>query len=296
MRSDEMQAIVTMMRGAPAPSELAERRANMDLLGSADVLPDDVTVEPVDAGGVPSEVVAAAGADPAAWIVYLHGGGYTTGSLTSHRGHVARLSRATGATVLNMGYRLAPEHPHPAAVDDAVAACRWLRTARAADPARTALAGDSAGGGLALATLVALRDAGDPLPAAAAVISPWTDLTMTAATYGTRADADPMCSLETLGPQAAAYLGGADPTTPTASPLHADLSGLPPLLVHVGDDEVLLDDSVLLAERAQAAGVDCTLEVTPGAIHVWHLFATMVPEGADALARLSTWLRDLLKT
>ena len=295
MPSDAMNAVIELLRSREESDDLAERRRGTDELASFDPLPDDVRVEPVDAG-VPAEIVAAPGADPDAWILYTHGGAYTAGSLTSHRAHVARLSRATGATVLQVDYRLAPEHPHPAAVEDAVGAYRWLLGTKGVDPGRVVLCGDSAGGGLALATLVALRDAGDPQPAGGALISPWTDLTIESATYDSRADADPMCSRQSLTPSAQQYLGGADPRTPTASPLHADLRGLPPLLVHVGDAEVLLDDSVELGRRAQAAGVDCTVEVTPEAIHVWHVLAGFgVPESLEALERLAAWIRERLK-
>ena len=225
----------------------------------------------------------------AAALLYLHGGAYVSGSLVSHRSHVARLSRAIGCPVLNVGYRLAPEHPFPAAVDDAVAAYRWLT--RAVDPRRLALAGDSAGGGLTAALLVALSDADLALPAAAALISPWTDLTMTAASYERNREADPILDRDSLVLDAAMYLAGADPATPLASPVNADLAGLPPLLVQVGDTEILLDDSVTFGERARAAGVDCTVEVTPEAIHIWHTMADLAPEGADALERLATWIR-----
>ncbi len=296
MPSEGLTTLIAMMRAAPMSDSVEERRAAMDALAAATPLPEGVEVRPVTAGGVPAEVVVAPGVDPDARILYLHGGGYTSGSLVTHRAHVARLSTACGCPVLNVAYRLAPEHPFPAAVDDAVAAYRWLLDADGVDPGRVALAGDSAGGGLAAATLVALRDAGERLPAAGALISPWTDLTMTSPTYESRCDADPLCSRETLAPQAAAYLDGEDPTHPLASPLHADLRGLPPLLVHVGDAEVLLDDSLQLAARATAAGVDCTLEVVPEMIHVWHLFAEFAPEGAEAVERLAAWLRPRLGT
>ena len=296
MPSDPMQALIDMIRAAPPAVErdIAVRRKEMDEMATISPVEEGVSIEPVDAGGVPAERVTAPGVTGDAWLLYLHGGAYVAGSLTTHRSHVARLSAAVGCTVLNVDYRLAPEHPFPAAVDDAVAAYRWLVGPGGADPRRVAIAGDSAGGGLAAALLVALRDAGDPLPACAALISPWTDLTMSAATYETRADADPMIARDRLAVDAASYLGGADPTTPLASPLHADLAGLPPVLVHVGDAECLLDDSVVFAERANAAGVDCTLEVTPEAIHVWHLFAGFAPESDEAVARLAAWVRERL--
>ena len=195
--------------------------------------------------------------------------------------------------VLNVDYRLAPEHPHPAGVDDAVTVYRWLLASGLA-PGRIVIAGDSAGGGLAAATLVALRDRGEPAPAGGALISPWADLTMTADSYRTRAELDPMVSHEGLVPSAEAYLAGTDPKDPTVSAVFADLTGLPPLVIHVGDHEVLLDDSVLLAERARAAGVEVELWVAPEMIHVWHAFAGLVPEGQEALERLAAWIRARL--
>ena len=295
MPSEQLQQIIELMRATPVDPDqtIEQRRRSMDELAAIIPLADDVLVEPVDAGGVPAERISVPGSDPDAWLLYTHGGAYVGGSLTSHRAHVARLAREIGCTAVQVDYRLAPEHPFPAAVDDALAAYRWL--AGRADPARIALGGDSAGGGLAAALLVQLRDAGDPLPAGAALISPWTDLTMTAQSYETRADADPMIAHDRLSVDAELYLAGADPKEPLASPMHADLSGLPPILVQVGDAEALLDDSVVFAERAQAAGVDCTLEVTPEAIHVWHVLAELCPEGAEAVDRLAAWVRPRLE-
>jgi acetyl esterase/lipase len=257
-------------------------------------MPEGTVVQEVDAGGVPCEWVAGPGVAANSVVLYLHGGAYTTGSLATHRRHVAQLSVAAGARVLNVDYRLAPEHPHPAAVDDAVTAYRWLTTVAAILPERVVLCGDSAGGGLAVATLVALRDAGDPLPAGAALISPWTDLTLSGASHDTRLELDPMCSRTSLSPSARAYAGAGDPKAPLISPAHADLGGLPPLLIHVGDHETLLDDSSLLAERALAAGVDVELWVAPEMIHVWHVFAGMVPESDVALAKMGRWIEARL--
>ena len=294
MPSEQLQQIIDMMRSTPMDPDrtIEQRRADMDQLTSVIPVPEGATAEPVDAGGVPAERISVPGSDPDAWLLYTHGGAYVSGSLTSHRAHVARLARDIGCTALQVDYRLAPEHPFPAAVEDAVAAYRWLLDR--ADPARIVVCGDSAGGGLAAALLLALRDAGEPLPAGAALISPWTDLTMTAASYQTRADADPMIAHDSLSKDADLYLAGADPKEPLASPVHGDLSGLPPILVQVGDAECLLDDSVVFAERAQAAGVDCTIEVTPEAIHVWHVLAELAPEGAAAVARLAAWARPRL--
>jgi len=285
MASPELQAIIELLRSQPTiDADFPARRANMEAATGLWPLPVDTHVEAVVAGGVPCEWVTTPGAARDRAILYVHGGAYTTGSLATHRRHVAQLSAAAGARVLNVDYRLAPEHPHPAAVDDAVAAYRWLRTDAGVAPEHIVLCGDSAGGGLAVATLLALRDAGDPVPAGAALISPWTDLTFSGASHDSRLDLDPMCSRASLSPSADAYVGDGDPKAPLISPAHADLTDLPPLLIHVGDHETLLDDSTMLAERAAAAGVDVELWIAPEMIHVWHVFAGMVPESDVALA------------
>ena len=233
----------------------------------------------------------APGADASRVLLYLHGGGYVIGSIDTHRSPAGRLSRAAAARVLIIDYRLAPEHPYPAAVQDATAAYRWLLR-NGATPARTVIAGDSAGGGLTVATLVALRDAGDPLPAAGVCLSPWVDLEGIGESMTTRASADPIVQKPGLLWFASLYLGGADPRTPLAAPLYADLHGLPPLLIHVGTAETLLDDATRLAERAKAAGVDVTLEAWEDMIHVWHLFAPMLPEGQQGVERVGEYIRQ----
>ncbi len=291
MASPELQTIIEFLRAQPTiDADFPARRAGMEEATSAWPLPEGTQVEAVDAAGVPCEWVS--GPDLAAdrTVLYVHGGAYTTGSLVTHRRHVAQLSTAAGARVLNVDYRLAPEHPHPAAVDDAVTAYGWLTTVAGIPPERVVLCGDSAGGGLAVATMLALRDAGEPLPAGAALISPWTDLTFSGASHDTRLELDPMCSRTSLAPSAKAYVGAGDPKAPLVSPAHADLEGLPPLVIHVGDHETLLDDSSMLAERAAAAGVDVELWVAPEMIHVWHVFAGMVPESDVALAKLGAWI------
>jgi acetyl esterase/lipase len=264
-------------------------RAGMDLTA----LPpgDDVTITPVDAGGVPGEWVTAAGTADDRAVLYLHGGGYVMGGFATHRKLAGDMARASGARVLLVDYRLAPEHPCPAGIEDAVRAYRWL-LAEVDDAGALAVAGDSAGGGLTLATLLALRDEGTALPAAAVCISPWVDCTLDAASLATRADRDPIVGGDDLRRFRDWYVGGGDPWPALASPVHADLRGLPPLLVHVGDAEVLLDDAVLLHERAEAAGVDVTLEVWPEMIHVWHVFAGRVPESTAAVEGVGTFLRQ----
>jgi len=290
--SEELQGVRELMRGVDLGClSIDERRAAMESV-AADP-PAGTTVEPVDAGGVPAEWVIAAPPAGDRILLYLHGGGYQIGSPRTLRHVVAPLSAAAAAGVLSVGYRLAPEHPFPAAVDDALAAYRWL-LGGGTDPATVALAGDSSGGGLALATLVALRDGGEPMPAAAFAISPWTDLALTGESLRTRAAAELILQPDGMPETAALYLAGADPRHPLASPLYADLRGLPPLLIQVGDAEVVLDDSTRFAARAREAGVDVTLEVWDEMPHVWHVFAGLLPEADQAIARAGRWLRSRL--
>ena len=293
MPSPQLESIVRMLKARPLRENMTfpEARAAFERVVQVFPAQPDVVREPVDAAGVPAEWFAAAGASGDRLIYYLHGGGYVVGSVNTHRELLGRISRAAAARVLAIDYRLAPEHPFPAAVEDSVAAYRWLLST-GADPANIVIAGDSAGGGLTVATLVALRDAGDPLPAAAVCISPWTDMEGSGASMTTKAEVDPMILLEHVSEGAKAYLGGADPRNPLASPIHADLTGLPPLLVQVGTSEVLLDDSTRLAERARAAGVDVTLEPWQEMIHVWHFFALILPEGQQAIDRIGAFVRE----
>ncbi|HEY8119776.1 MAG TPA: alpha/beta hydrolase fold domain-containing protein [Myxococcota bacterium] len=293
MASEALKTIIEMLRANPLQGDLAQMRANMERGSAATPLPGDVKFEAVRANGVSAEWAIAPGARDDRALVYVHGGGYTMGSLATHRALCARLSRLGRMRVLNVAYRLAPEHPHPAAVEDAVAAVRWV-FAQGFAPSRVAIGGDSAGGGLTLATLLALRDAGAPLPAAGVCISPWTDLSASGDSIRTKASVDPMVTEGPLRQMAAAYLGGKDARTPLASPLFADLRGLPPLLVQVGDAELLLDDATRFASRARDAGVDVTLEIWEEMFHVWHAFAEMLPEAQRACERIAAWLEPRL--
>ena len=293
MASKELAAVHDMLRGFDMGDlAIAERRAAFEAIAAPP--PPGTIVKPADAGGVPAEWVTAAGADSARVLMYLHGGAYQVGSPVASRHLIALISAAAQVRVLSVGYRLAPEHPFPAAVDDAVTAYRFLLRG-GTDPAAIAIAGDSAGGGLTLATLVALRDAGDPLPAAAVAISPWTDLALTSDSLVTRADADMMIKPDGIRESVATYLAGADPGHPYASPLYAGLHGLPPVLIHVGDAEVILDDSTRFAAKASAAGVDVTLEVWDQMPHVWHAFAGLLPESDQAIERIGDWLQAQVK-
>ena len=269
----------------------AERRAQYERAEKVFPTPADVKVERVSAPAAPAEWLRPPSAEPGRVVLYLHGGGYVIGSPRSHRHLAAAIASASHASALLLDYRLAPEHPFPAAVDDATAAYRWLLDQGIA-PARIVIAGDSAGGGLTVATLLALREARVPLPAGGVCISPWVDLTCGGASYATKADADPIVRRAGVEQMAQAYLGATPPRTPLASPLFADLRGLPPLLIHVGTDEVLLDDAVQLAERARAAGVDATLDTYERMIHVWHWFLPMLDEAQTAVDAIGRFVRS----
>jgi phosphinothricin tripeptide acetyl hydrolase len=269
----------------------AERRAQYERAEKVFPTPAEVKVERVNAPTASAEWLRPPSAAPGRVLLYLHGGGYVIGSPRSHRHLAAAIAGAAGASALLLDYRLAPEHPFPAAVEDATSAYRWLLD-QAIAPERIVIAGDSAGGGLTVATLLALREARVPLPAGGVCISPWVDLTCGGASYGTKADADPIVRRSGVEEMARAYLGATPPRTPLASPLFADLRGLPPLLIHVGSDEVLLDDAVQLAERAKAAGVDATLEVYDRMIHVWHWFLPMLDEAQTAVEAIGRFVRS----
>lgn len=246
-----------------------------------------------DALFLPAEWIVPRGADPAFRLVYLHGGGYVAGSPATHRGLVARIAKAAGCVALVPDYRLAPEHRFPAALEDARLALAYAMEHGPdgeSPGARVVLAGDSAGGGLALATIVAARDAGERLPARVATLSAWTDLAATGASIATRAEVDPMIPAALLAGWSRHYLGDLDPRHPYASPLYADLRGLPPTLLQVGDAEVLLDDSVRFAERARERGVAVELEVFPELFHVFQAFAGALPEGREAIAKVASFL------
>ena len=267
----------------PLPSAAALRAKVDSLVKRMPKPPRGVTVTPTSAGGVPAEWVAAPGVDDGRAILYCHGGGYVSGSPASVRDLAWRFSAAARCRVLVLDYRLAPEHPFPAAVDDTTTAYHHL-LALGLPPASIAFAGDSAGGGLALGSLVKLRDDGAPMPAAACAFSPWTDLGFTGDSATTNRDADPMISLEAVRPTTGWYLGSTPVTNPYASPLYAELRGLPPTLLHVGTTEVLLDDSLRIAERMKAAQVDVSLRLWPDMPHVFQGFALFLPEARESIA------------
>ena len=296
MPSQAMQDAIDALRerrkasASQAPPTLEQRRAAFTPGDRLHPVPDDVRVEEVTAGGVPAHWLTAPGAQAGRVLLFLHGGGYELGSVRSDGELAARLGRAAGMRVLFPEYRLAPDHPFPAAIDDVLTAWHWLRTGQDLTAPSLAVAGDSAGGGLAVALLVALRDAGQALPAAAVLMSPTVDLTSSGASMTERADQDPISTPAMLRQFAAGYLAGADPKTPLASPLFASLSGLPPLLIQVGTADLLLSDSERLATAAAQAGVDVTLQIGEGLPHVYQLLLG-TPEAAQATGQIGTFLR-----
>ncbi|MGE0822611.1 MAG: alpha/beta hydrolase [Candidatus Binatia bacterium] len=293
MAGAEIEKLKKILREKALPPDaqitLDQRRKGMEKV--AFKAADDIQIENVLVADRAAEWVRAPGAQKDRAILYLHGGGYVMGSLNTHRSLAGEISRAAQAGVLLIDYRLAPEFPFPAAVEDGVAALRWLLE-QGYKPQNLAVAGDSAGGGLAMAILVAARDQDLPMPAAAVPISPWSDMTCTNESYKTRAAADPMVTPDGIGGMAGLYLQDKDPKQPYASPNFANLKGLPPLLIHVGRDEVLLDDAIKLDAKAKADGVNSTLEVWDDMIHVWHAFHPMLPEAKQAIERVGGFLRE----
>ena len=293
MTAPQLDRLVTLLRARASPPDydVAQSRSRFEkiavFLGGA----PDAKCEKVDAGGMPAEWVMAPGCDDGRAVLYLHGGGYAIGSLNTHRRLAYDISAASAAKVLLIDYRLAPEHPFPAAVDDAAAAWRWLlQQGFAAN--RLAIAGDSAGGGLTIAALVNQRDQKLGLPACAVAISPWVDLEGLGNSITTRSAQDPMVQKDGLLWMAKMYLNGKDPKTPLAAPLHADLKGLPPTLIQVGTAETLLDDAIRLAEKMHAAGVDARLAIWPNMLHVFPLFAPILSEGRDGCIEIGNFIRS----
>jgi monoterpene epsilon-lactone hydrolase len=272
---------------------IEEHRRRHAEFATHQILPRGTRIERVSVDGLPGEWVRAKGvpASDRSTILYFHGGGYVAGSRSTHRDLAARISAACGVRALVVDYRLAPEHTYPAAFDDALRAFGWLTESGVA-PEQIVVAGDSAGGGLALATLLALRDSGEELPEAGVLLSPWLSQVPDGESYRTRAEADPFITETYLGICATAFLASKDPVELVL--FDKDLHGLPSLLVQVGDDEILLGDSLRLAERARAAGVDARLEVWPGMWHVFQAFAVVVPEAKRALASIGRFVKKKL--
>lgn len=269
---------------------IEQERAALEALAARLPKPRDVQYEYIEVAGMPAERIQVPGATMQDTILNLHGGAYVLGSFTVDRVLTARLAHLTGKRVLTPNYRLAPEHPFPAAVDDALCAYRWILD-QGVEPSRIVVTGTSAGGGLTVALLLATRDAGGPLPAAAVCLSPVFDLARTGESVKTNVELDVTLRPDMLEYMENAYLRTTDPKTPLASPLYADLHGLPPLLLHVGTDELLLDDSVRFAKRAQEAGIEVELSVWESMFHAWHAFAFFLPEGRRAMEEVGEFVR-----
>lgn len=282
MADAEITALRAKLASRPRSDDYRQRRRDFDARSLEYRLATDVAVEPVTAGGVRAEWTSTPGDSSDRALLYVHGGGYVIGSLDSHRHLVSEAGRAAGCWALALDYRLAPEHPFPAPVEDAVAGYRYL-LARGVKPGRIAIAGDSAGGGLVVAAMVAIREAGLPQPGCGWCISPWVDMEMTGETMSSKSAADPMVQKEGVAEMARLYLNGANPRSPLAAPLYADLTSLAPLLIQVGAAETLLDDAIRLAKVAGAADVRVDLQIWPEMVHVWHLFHPELKAGKRAI-------------
>ena len=290
----EIEAIRALLSSKPRPAGWAERRQRLDEAGSVWPVADDIKLSAVDLDGIPGEWSIAPGSDANRVLMFFHGGGYCSGSIASHRRMVTEAGRYAGARTLAVGYRLAPEHPFPAAFDDALVAWRFLRRQGIA-AARIAVGGDSAGGGLTAALINRLRASGDEQPACAWLVSPWTDLTMSGSTMASKDAADPLIHKPYLEELATAYLPATlDRKDPRVSALFADLRGFPPVLVQGGSDETLLDDAVRFAAAAGAADVAVTLEIWPRMIHAWPLWNARLEAGRRALARAGAFISAAL--
>lgn len=295
MSDSEIAAVRALLSAKPRPVGWAERRQRVDEVGSVWPVAADITCETVDVDGVPGEWSIAPGSDSAHVLMFFHGGGYCSGSILSHRRMVTEAGRAGRVRTLAVGYRLAPEQPFPAALEDATTAWRFLRKQGIAAK-HIAIGGDSAGGGLTVALLNRLRDAGEELPACGWLVSPWTDLTMSGATFAAKDSVDPLIHKDYLQELADAYLpAGMNPKDPRASVLFADIKGLPPLLIQVGSDETLLDDATRFAAAAGAADVFVALEIWPHMIHAWPLWNARLAPGRRALESAGAFLRRHLQ-
>jgi monoterpene epsilon-lactone hydrolase len=294
MVQSEIEAIRALLSSKPRPVGWVERRKRLNDVGSVWPVAEDVKLTAVDVGGVPGEWSVVPSSDPSHVLMFFHGGGYCSGSIVSHRRLVTEAGRAAGVRTLAIGYRLAPEHPFPAAYDDALTAWRFLRDQNI-PAAHIAIGGDSAGAGLTIALISRLRDAHEEFPGCAWLISPWTDLTLSGSTLSSKEAVDPLIHKPYLNELAQAYLpAGMDRKDPRVSPLYADLKDFPPLLIQVGSAETLLDDAIRFAAVAGAADVRVTLEIWPQMIHAWPLWNAHLEAGRRALASAGAFIREHL--
>jgi len=296
MATSEIGVIRALLSSKPRPQGWVERRARLDEVGSIWPVAADVELAGVDLGGLSGEWSRVPGSDETRVLMYFHGGGYCSGSIRSHRRLVSEAGRAAGTRTLAVDYRLAPEHPFPAALDDALTAWRFLREQGIA-PMHVAVGGDSAGGGLTAALINHLRAAGEEQPACAWLVSPWTDLTMSGASLASKDAVDPLIHKGYLEELAHAYLpAGFESEDPRVSPLYSNLRGFPPTLIQVGSDETLLDDAVRFAAAVGSADVAVTLEIWPHMIHAWPLWNAHLEAGRRALASAGAFMRSCFES
>ena len=296
MSLEQMETIRGMLKSLGGSKDLTVEQRRLAMSGMTDMLPipENTVITPAT-GAVPGEWISVPGSRPERTILYFHGGAYIAGSPSTHRSLVSALCIACNARAFVPQYRLAPENPFPAAVHDAVAAYRWLLSSdemaeHTENPAdHIVVAGDSAGGGLSISMMVEAHNQGLALPVAAACMSPWSDLSCSGVGYKTRAKSDPITDGDNISEIAQLYLGSTDPKNPLASPAFADLTGLPPLLIQCGSDEVLMGDSLLLEEKAHSCGVMATLEIWANMVHVWHAFYPMLSEGQEGIDRIGAY-------
>jgi monoterpene epsilon-lactone hydrolase len=293
MTAQQRDMIDQILRSAPFDlgGDVGAQRPLLEQMLTSQPLSADVRVTPGELGGIPAVFIDIAGVEPRGTIFHVHGGGFALGSAGGSAGLASSLARKAGMRAVSVGYRLAPEHPYPAAPRDVAAAYRAL-AGQAGGAGQIVVSGESAGGNLAIGLLIAAKAQGLAMPAAAVLMSPMTDLTVTGGSYAGKADADPAVSARAIRARAADYLAGADPADPRVSPVFADLSGLPPLLIQAGSHEVLLDDATRLAAKAAADDVAVILDITPGVPHVFQAFAALLDEGDAALNRAARFIQD----
>jgi monoterpene epsilon-lactone hydrolase len=295
MSQHEIDNVRALLSSKPRPVGWTARRERLDAIGSVWPVANDVKLEDVDVSGLPGEWSIVPNSDASCVLLFFHGGGYCSGSIVSHRRMVTEAGRAAAMRTLAVAYRLAPEHLFPAAYEDALTAWRFLRNDQRVPASQIAIGGDSAGAGLTIALIARLRDAPEELPACAWLVSPWTDLTLSGSTLETKAAIDPIIHKEYLNELVQAYLpAGVARSDPRVSPLYADLTGFPPLMIQIGSAETLLDDAVRFARAAGVADVAMTLEIWPHMIHAWHLWNAQLADGRRALARAGAFIREHL--
>jgi acetyl esterase/lipase len=298
MVSEGMKNIINLLRQQTeqgTKQRVEEGRKAMEQMAGMEKFPEDVTFEEITVNNIPSLWINTPESVKEQVVLYLHGGGYCQGSITTHKGLGYRISRASKSRILLVDYRLAPENPYPAALEDSVTAYKWLIDKEGINPQNIVISGDSAGGGLTAATLLKLRDDGVTLPAGGVLLSPWTDLDGTGDSVRTNRRLDPILTADILFFAANLYVGDDDPKNPYISPLYADLKGIPPLLIQVGTAEIILDDSTRFAEKAKSAGVEVTLDVWEDMLHVFQAFALWAPEGMQAIEKIGEFIQKLMK-